>query len=150
MALERARARVGEESVDRLVIRVLPELLSRVDGPDCNEGVPGYHKLAMRFFGPDGAVIHGREVSGAIYTAGPPRSGGWGAGIRPDGVASRIVPEGSYVVDVNHRSGDVGRRIGWYGGDGGFTTSEDQATVIELTGDVTIEIHFPAPPASLR
>ena len=145
---------VGQESVEDLVLKVQPELLSRPDEPACNEGVPGYHKLAMRFFGPDGESIRGREVYGVVTPAERLRGGvqgGWAAGIGPDGVASRIVAEGSYAVHVFLQSGDRSWAIGWYGGETGFTTSRDQATVIEVTGaDVTdIEIHLPADPADL-
>ena len=52
----RAHVPVGPESPGDLVIKA-PELLERPDEPRCNEGVPGYYKVAMRFFGPDGEVF---------------------------------------------------------------------------------------------
>ena len=145
---------VGPESPGDLVIKVLPELLERPDQPPCNEGVPGYYKVAMRFFGPDGEAIREPIVEAAIFPAewlSENRSGGRFAGVGVDGIASRIVAEGSYGVEIYYSSGTFSWPIGWYGGESGFTTDRREATVFEVNGaDVTdIEIHFRDNPADL-
>ena len=145
---------VGPESPGDLVIKVLPELLERPDEPRCNEGVPGYYKVAMRFFGPDGEAIREPIVEAAIFPAewlSENRGGGRFAGVGVDGIASRIVAEGSYGVQIYYSSGTSSWPIGWYGGESGFTTDRREATVFEVNGaDVTdIEIHFRDNPADL-
>lgn len=145
---------VSAEGVANLVIKVRPDLLTRRDQPPCHEGVPGYYRVAIKFFGPDGEAIREPIVGAAIFPAewlSGNRFGGAFAGVGEDGIASRILAEGSYAVGIYHRSGTSARPIGWYGGERGFTTDWREATVVEVSGaDVTdIEIHLPENPADL-
>ena len=77
----------------------------------------------------------------------------WGSSTE-DSKFSRISANGTF--DIDHQNGTftirvyilrdgVIHQIGWYGGEDGFTTDREQATVIEVDGaDVTgIEIHLP-------
>ena len=61
--------------------------------------------------------------------------------------------DGTFTLEVSAWEGeDAWRRIGWYGGEGGFTIEEAQAASIEVSGaDVGgIEIRLPAAPADVR
>ena len=140
-----------------LVIRVLPELLERVDEPPCNEGVPGHYVIESTVFGPEGGTIVGSpgridgiHVIADLIAPGPFSQGATGIG--PDGRGRVAVPDGRYVLEISeYRFRQSHRRLGWYGGETGFTTDRAEATVIEVAGtDHTgLEIHLPANPADL-
>ena len=148
-----------EAGTTDLAVRVLPELLQRVDEPPCNEGVPGHYVIESTVLGPDGETILGdsARLEGVGVSADPLVLGPGGlsqgpAGIGTDGKARTAVPDGRYVLVISEFSFSTGsRRLGWYGGATGFTTDRAEATVIEVDGaNVTgIQIHLPADPADL-
>ncbi len=148
---------VDSDGVTGLEIRVAPYLLEVAVSPPCNEGVPGHHVIESTVFGPDGEPVPGDwfRLDGIHVTAHPilPRGFGQGpTGIGPDGKGRVALAGGRYVLEISEfffHEGD--RRLGWYGGESGFTTDRAQATMIEIDGaDVTgIEIHLPANPGDL-
>ena len=73
------------------------------------------------------------------------------AGNSSDGTFDIRHQNGTFTLLVYTLEHGAWRHIGWYGGESGFTSEPDQATVIEVAGaDVTgIEIHLPADPADL-
>ena len=145
---------VDGADVTGIVIKVLPDLLDRVEPPPCNEGLPGFHVIQSTVLGPDGAPLGGTPESYETLMVVPVPQGIPSAGmdnglVRTDG--SRVaVPDGSYILEIYEFDPSALRLIGWYG-DGGFTAEREQATVIEVDGaDVTgIEIRLPNDPADL-
>ena len=145
---------VDGADVEGIVIKVLPELLDRVEPPPCNEGVPGFHVVQSHVFGPDGEQLGASPESYETVMVVPMPQGhlvyGMDNGlVRTDG--SRVaVPDGAYILEIYDFDPARLRLVGWYG-EGGFTTAREEATVIEVDGeDVTgIEIHLPADPADL-
>ena len=75
---------------------------------------------------------------------------GWGVSAA-DGTFYIVHQDGTFILRVHIRKDDAWHHIGWYGGETGFTTDREQATVIGLDGaDVTgIEIRLPPDPADL-
>ena len=76
------------------------------------------------------------------------QSGEYGnfAQVSSDGTFGFFQRNGTFTIQVFTWQKTGGRRlVGWYGGEGGFTTNREQATVIEVDGaDVTdIEIRLP-------
>ncbi len=147
---------VDASGLEGLEIRVFPELLTRVDEPPCNEGVPGHYVIESTVFGPDGEVILGDwgRLEGIHVSADPLAFGPFSqglTGIGTDGRARVAVPNGRYVLEITEYDfGEPRRHVGWYGGEGGFTTDRAQATEIEVDGaDIVIDIHLPADPADL-
>ena len=148
---------VDASGVAGLEIRVLPELLRTIDAPPCNEGVPGHYVIESTVFGPDGEALSGdwKRIDGVHVSANPMQVGFFvqgPTGIGTDGSGRLAVPDGRYVLEITYGLyGQSDRRLGWYGGEGGFTTDRAQATVIEVDGaDLSgIEIHLPADPADL-
>ena len=69
---------------------------------------------------------------------------GWGVSAA-DGTFYIVHQDGTFILRVHIRKDDAWHHIGWYGGETGFTTDREQATVIGLDGaDVTgIEIRLP-------
>ena len=59
--------------------------------------------------------------------------------------------EGAFTLRVYIWKDEVWHQIGWYGGETGFTTDRDQATVIEVDGEdvAGIEVRLPVDFASL-
>ena len=145
-----------EAGTTDLVIKVLPELLEGVDDPPCNEGVPGHYVIESTVFGPDGEVILGDwgRLEGIHVSADPLAFGPFSqgpTGIGTDGRARVAVPNGRYVLEITEYDfGEPRRHVGWHGGESGFTTDRDQATVIEVDGaDIAIDIQLPADPEDL-
>ena len=68
-----------------------------------------------------------------------------------DGTFDLNHQNGTFTLRVYSLEDGVWRHIGWYGGEGGFTTDREQATVLEVDGaGVTgIEIRLPSDPADL-
>ena len=104
-------------------------------------------------FGPDGEVILGDwgRLEGIHVSADPLAFGPFSqglTGIGTDGRARVAVPNGRYVLEITEYDfGEPRRHVGWYGGEGGFTTDRAQATEIEVDGaDIVIDIHLPARP----
>ena len=102
--------------------------------------------------GPDGDGLHGIGLTlrgDSVWVAEPNQAGSFGL----------HVFNGTYRIEIY---ADVGarldggvpttpRRIGWYGGDSGFTTDRAAATMIEVDGSAvtSIEIRLPSNPSDL-
>ena len=92
----------------------------------------------------DGIHVIADLIAPGSFSQGP-------TGIAPDGRGRVAVPDGRYILEISeYRFRQSHRRLGWYGGETGFTTDRAEATVIEVDGaDVAVEIHLPADPEDL-
>ena len=98
--------------------------------------------------GPDGAPTEGialwlRDESTDDYKF---------VAVSPDGTFDVVYRDGTFTLRVYTLTDGRRHQIGWYGGEDGFTTDEEQAAVIKVDGaDVSgIEIRLPAAPADLQ
>ena len=96
----------------------------------------------------DGAPVEGIAVWLWDESTGDNRF----AGVSSDGTFDVLYREGTFTLRVYTLTDERWHRLGWYGGEGGFTTDKEQAASITVDGaDVSgIEIKLPAPPADLQ
>ena len=97
--------------------------------------------------GPDGEPLEGI----GLWVWGGSTDNSKFGGSSSDGRFDLDHQNGTFTLRVYSLEDGVWRHIGWYGGETGFTTDREQATVIEIDGgDITgIEIRLPADPADL-
>ena len=97
--------------------------------------------------GPDGEPLEGI----GLWVWGGSTDNSKFGGSSSDGRFDLDHQNGTFTLRVYSLEDGVWRHIGWYGGETGFTTDREQATVIEIDGDdVTgIEIRLPSDPADL-
>jgi len=99
--------------------------------------------------GHDGTPVEGV----ALWLRDESSDGNRFVGVSSDGTfdALALYRDGTFTLGVYTWRDDVWHQIGWYGGETGFTTDREEATVIEVAGeDVTgIEVHVPVDFTSL-
>ncbi len=140
---------VARESVTDLVVRVLPELLTRQDKPVCNEGRPGWVLLSGVVLDPD------REPLGnTIWVCA------WGdleddrigcSKNAADGPFTVAVPDGAISLQIGMEVPIDENRftiVEWWYREGDVTTEPEERTEIAVGGANIegIEIRLPGPP----
>ena len=104
-------------------------------------------KVRGTVLGPDGAPAEGI----GLWLWGGSTDNSKFEGVAPDGTFDLDHQNGTFTLRVYIWKDEVWHQIGWYGGETGFTTDRDQATVIEVDGAdvIGIEVHLPVDFASL-
>ena len=140
---------VARESVTDLVVRVLPEMLTRQDRPVCNEGRPGWVLLSGVVLDPD------REPLGnTIWVCA------WGdleddrigcSKNAADGPFTVAVPDGAISLQIGMEVPIDENRftiVEWWYREGDVTTDPEERTEIAVGGASIegIEIRLPRPP----
>ena len=123
-----------------------PDLLTRPDDPECNEGLPGHHFISGVITGPDGEPVLGGSVGVCARN-----SDGWNCSRRwTDGTFRMVVRNGPTALRISreYTPGEgISAPIGWYA-EGGLVRDEADLTWLHVDGaDLSgIEIRLPAAP----
>ncbi|MYI82741.1 MAG: carboxypeptidase regulatory-like domain-containing protein [Chloroflexi bacterium] len=143
---------VARESITDLVIRVLPELLTRPEKPVCNEGRPGWALLSGVVLDPDGEPF-GNTIRVCAWRAMEDDRIGCSKNAA-DGPFAVSVPSGAISLRITMEV-PIGEGystiIEWWYSEDGVTTDREERTEVVVDGMNIegIEIRLPGPPYDL-